>query len=64
MNFLYKNVAHFGKAAFDELADNSSFSKRSVSIFLEVLIIEWQIFFWYDLHNCIKENMIISDTVS
>ncbi len=30
MIFLYKNVAHFGKAAFDELADNSSFSKRSV----------------------------------
>ncbi len=51
-------------AAFDELADNSSFSKRSVSIFLEVLRIEWQIFFWYDLLNCIKENMIISDTVS
>lgn len=40
MNFLYKNVAQFGKAAFDELADNSSFSKRSVSMFLEVLRIE------------------------
>ncbi len=33
MNFLYKNVAHLGRAAFDELADNGSFSKRSVSIF-------------------------------
>lgn len=64
MNFLYKNVAQFGKAAFDELADNSSFSKRSVSMFLEVLRIEWQIFFWFDLLNCIKENMNFSDTVS